>query len=71
MGENKLSDGRRFNAGVRGHNGSKAGRPILPDKEKRKLRSIRATDEEWERIKVFAKKIKAESGKNEENSMEI
>ena len=57
--------------GFVGHNGSKAGRPILPDKEKRKLRSIRAMDEEWERIKVFTKKIKAEGGENEENSMEI
>jgi hypothetical protein len=36
-----------------------AGRPALPPGEKRKMRSLKATDEEWEKIKAFAKQIKA------------
>lgn len=35
-----------------------AGRPALPPEEKRKMRSLKATDEEWEKIKAFAKQLK-------------
>jgi len=35
-----------------------SGRPKLPPGEKRTMRSMKATDEEWERIKEFAREIK-------------
>ena len=35
-----------------------SGRPKLPPGEKRKMRSMKATDEEWEKIKDFEKKLK-------------
>lgn len=39
------------------HGGARegSGRPRVPDKEYRKPRSFKATDEEWERIKAKAK----------------
>ena len=51
-------DRRRYNKGVVGHDGRNAGRPALPENLKRKTRTLRATDEEWTKIKDFADKLK-------------
>lgn len=37
-----------------------AGRPELPDHLKRKGRFIRATDEEWRKVKEFLKSLRTE-----------
>jgi hypothetical protein len=43
------------------HGGHRAnsGRPSLPPGEKRTMRSMKATDEEWEKIKEFARQLKS------------
>ena len=57
----KTTDGRLNNHGVYGHDGSNAGRPSLHPGKKRKMRSLRATDEEWKLIKVYVNQIKNNS----------
>lgn len=38
-----------------------SGRPKLPEGEKRTMRSMKATDAEWEKIKAYAKELKEAS----------
>ena len=42
-----------------------SGRPKLPEGEKRTMRSMKATDAEWEKIKEFAREVKYQNTKGD------